>query len=143
MPGSSSERVVYYEDLVTAKPAKEDTPESSGNADTEQAEAGKSIAAGTKSTAITTAAVSTSNKRQRTLMDMLGPSASGAKKPKLGKSGSFGSQALNSIPFSMSGFINSLGEEEKDLLALECDTMGKSWYALALSFWRYSIQSCV
>ncbi|KAI9057215.1 uracil-DNA glycosylase [Trametes sanguinea] len=35
--------------------------------------------------------------------------------------------SLNSIPFSMSEFQNSLSGEEKELLALECQTMGKSW----------------
>lgn len=34
---------------------------------------------------------------------------------------------LNSIPFSLSGYKEDLSEEERRLLALECDTMGKSW----------------
>ncbi|KAF8742665.1 hypothetical protein AX14_002895 [Amanita brunnescens Koide BX004] len=34
---------------------------------------------------------------------------------------------LNAIPFSLSAFQESLSEEEKQLLALECDTLGKSW----------------
>jgi uracil-DNA glycosylase len=38
-----------------------------------------------------------------------------------------GFQKLNSIPFSMSAYQESLTEEQKKLLALECDVMGKSW----------------
>jgi uracil-DNA glycosylase len=37
------------------------------------------------------------------------------------------SQTLNSIPFNLSGFINSLTGEQRDLLGLEIETMGKSW----------------
>ncbi|KAI0649340.1 uracil-DNA glycosylase [Trametes meyenii] len=38
--------------------------------------------------------------------------------------------SLNSIPFSLSTFQDSLSDEEKKLLALECQTMGKSWLKL-------------
>lgn len=87
----------------------------------------------------------TTGKRQRTLFDMLGsgPGQSAgttSKKPKLtgpkAKStvdgtqtsgGSPSQQALNSIPFSMSEYIDSLTEDQKRLLTLECETMGKSW----------------
>lgn len=90
----------------------------------------------------------TTGKRQRTLFDMLGstPSQSSGnktKKPKLAASGSSdkfsaagtqqpsggsGSlQSLNSIPFSSSEFVASLTEDQKRLLKLECETMGKSW----------------
>ena len=34
---------------------------------------------------------------------------------------------LNSIPFSMTSYLQSLSEEEKRLLQLECEVMGKSW----------------
>lgn len=40
------------------------------------------------------------------------------------------SPALNAIPFSLNGFKEGLNEEERRLLALECDTMGKSWLKL-------------
>ncbi|TFK72968.1 uracil-DNA glycosylase [Pluteus cervinus] len=39
-------------------------------------------------------------------------------------------QSLNSIPFSMAAFRDALTEEEKSLLCLECDTMGRSWLKL-------------
>lgn len=89
----------------------------------------------------------TTGKRQRTLLDMLGSGPSQrtgtiSKKPKLtapssgdrptdigtqssGESPS--QQALNSIPFSMSEFVDSLTEDQTRLLKLECETMGKSW----------------
>jgi uracil-DNA glycosylase len=92
---------------------------------------------------------STQLKRQRTLVDMFHSSQGkiiepSAKKPKLsasfssssskttastgtGSSKSTGLQKLNSIPFSLASFQESLKEEEKNLLKLECEVMGKSW----------------
>jgi uracil-DNA glycosylase len=92
---------------------------------------------------------STANgKRQRTLFDMLGSAPSQgsntpSKKPKLTASGSSGNdkvsaavsssggssglQTLNSIPFSSSEYVDSLTGDQKRLLNLECETMGKSW----------------
>jgi uracil-DNA glycosylase len=94
----------------------------------------------------------TNGKRQRTLFDMFGSapnqgSNTSSKKPKLTASGSSGNQEklaavsssssgassgsglqpLNSIPFSSSGYIGSLTGDQKRLLTLECETMGKSW----------------
>lgn len=91
----------------------------------------------------------TNGKRQRTLFDMIGGSAPSqgsntlSKKPKLTASsgssgnaklsavsssgGSSGMQPLNSIPFSLSEYIDSLTGDQKRLLRLECETMGKSW----------------
>ncbi|KAK7690602.1 hypothetical protein QCA50_005701 [Cerrena zonata] len=95
-----------------------------------------------------TVAVSKGTKRQRTLMDMFTPvpaTAQKSKKLKLDETGSgsnattrsasmsmssgsaSGTQTLNSIPFSLSAYMNSLSDEERQLLTLECDTMGKSW----------------
>lgn len=86
-------------------------------------------------------------KRQRTLFDMLGSAptqntGTTSKKPKLtargagdkrtvvgvqSSAGSNDQQALNSIPFSLSEYIDSLTDDQKRLLKLECETMGKSW----------------
>ncbi|KAJ6577833.1 uracil-DNA glycosylase-like protein [Mycena capillaripes] len=41
-----------------------------------------------------------------------------------------GIQSLNSIPFSLSAFVDALPPDARALLALECDTMGKSWLKL-------------
>jgi uracil-DNA glycosylase len=91
-------------------------------------------------------------KRQRTLADMFSGSQGkassepSAKKLKLSAStnsitagatlkaaGSasrpkgFGVQKLNSIPFSLSAFQESLSNENKEYLKLECEVLGKSW----------------
>jgi uracil-DNA glycosylase len=86
-----------------------------------------------------------SNKRQRTLEDMFFGGKKGkepVKKIKLSTSDveggavkkitapplkTSGLRKLNSIPFSLSEFIESLNEEQKQLLRLECEVMGKSW----------------
>lgn len=39
---------------------------------------------------------------------------------------------LNSIPFSMNTYQESLSDEEKRLLRLECEVMGKSWQVICL-----------
>jgi hypothetical protein len=94
----------------------------------------------------TETAATSSNKRQRTLESMFGGSAKKAKldAPAASKDGDKDTQlkrstismksknaadgpSLNSIPFSQSEFEGSLSTEEKDLLRLELDTMGKSW----------------
>ncbi|EDR08433.1 uncharacterized protein LACBIDRAFT_249888 [Laccaria bicolor S238N-H82] len=43
---------------------------------------------------------------------------------------SSGIQRLNSIPFSLSAFQESLSDNERKLLQLECEMMGKSWLKL-------------
>jgi uracil-DNA glycosylase len=126
------EGTVYLEDIETPRgaPTKEDTDGSTPS---------KPVAV-----------ASTQVKRQRTLLDMFsGPqgktSEPSAKKMKLSASFSSsssnkntrvipvngvkatGAQKLNSIPFSLSSFQDSLTEEEKRLLMLECEVMGKSW----------------
>ncbi|KAK2460913.1 hypothetical protein APHAL10511_007383 [Amanita phalloides] len=76
-----------------------------------------------------------SGKRQRTLVDMFsgsqekksGESEPPAKKLKLAVQGTASFTKLNSIPFSLSAYQESLSDEEKQLLSLECDAMGKSW----------------
>ncbi|PAV16453.1 uracil-DNA glycosylase [Pyrrhoderma noxium] len=88
-------------------------------------------------------------KRQRTLMEMVAltpksnsldengkDSEPSLKKQKViadskgASKAATGLQPLNSIPFSMQAFKDSLNEKEKELLALECETMGKSWLKL-------------
>ncbi|KAI0833280.1 uracil-DNA glycosylase-like protein [Trametes gibbosa] len=73
-----------------------------------------------------------STKRQRTLLDMMPSKSSLSKAPvaKKARTTLSANPSLNSIPFSLSEFQNSLSDEEKSLLALECKTMGKSWLKL-------------
>ncbi|KAK0468599.1 uracil-DNA glycosylase-like protein [Armillaria novae-zelandiae] len=99
-----------------------------------------------------TTETSTSMKRQQTVMDMLtGPQGKNAFDPSANKlkpspasstrldasssSGTivtkgFGVERLDCIPFSMSGFQESMTDEQRDLLRLECESMGKSWLKL-------------
>lgn len=135
----ASKPVVYLEDLEAPK----SSPVASAVAEKEA-----TVAVASKETAKTTADVSktstvtkTSTKRQASLMDMFSGSSSQPSKKRLRTENSIASvtsendsssnanagQTLNSIPFSLSGYTASLSEEEKRLLGLECETMGKSW----------------
>lgn len=130
---SDTKPVVYLEDLEgPTVPQKEN-------------EAGlPAVASNAKKDATSaTTDTQTTGKRQRTLVDMFSSSSGGpaAKKAKLVKTSSSTSVAgssdaastssatrtLNSIPFSMSEYLAALSEDEKRLLTLECETMGKSW----------------
>ena len=64
-------------------------------------------------------------KPKRAKVDALNPSSAVAAKLKV--AGSSGLQRLNFIPFSLSEFIESIPEDQRHLLKLECDCMGKSW----------------
>ncbi|KAG6862006.1 hypothetical protein C0995_008193 [Termitomyces sp. Mi166 len=138
---------VYLEDVEandtrSAEPTQEDGPPSSP---------APSISSLAKSA--NTSQSSGGNKRQRTLEDMFtgsqGKSSStnesSGKKLKLAPSGSFtssssssksngsmifGIQKLNSIPFSMSEYVETLTDDQKRLLRLEREVMGKSWLKL-------------
>jgi uracil-DNA glycosylase len=103
-----------------------------------------------KNAASDTVSVSAGAKRQLTLADMFGsrggPSSSAgepsSKRAKLSTPSGPGFYSktsnslkasgvqpkLNAIPFSVSAFQDSLTQEQKDLLKLECETMGKSWW---------------
>jgi uracil-DNA glycosylase len=93
-----------------------------------------------------TGKATTSDKRQRTLADMFSAKidnkvmtasstskSSGNSISSLKRSASFAQPAtpglvkLNSIPFSLSAYQKSLSEQEKKLLKLECEVMGKVW----------------
>ena len=102
-----------------------------------------------KGTAVTKTAV----KRQATLTDMFsgsGGSQPSTKKLKLHKSGkpgastaaSSGPRTLNQIPFSPSEFVASLSDDQKRLLALECESMGKSWYVTPPSVQVCHLRAC-
>ena len=99
-------------------------------------------------------------KRQRTLMEMMsgGAKTSGgagkdqeqrvAKKQKTtsepstnkndasgsSKTPALGLQPLNSIPFSLAEFKAELTEESRELLQLECETMGLSWWVYSSNY---------
>lgn len=130
---------VYLEDIEAVVASPTSTPHASQDSST------------SKSTVRAAATTTVSVKRQRTLMDMLsssqgsqndkesGPPAKKAKVKATNSSGitatssssiSVGVQRLNAIPFSLSEYIESLPEEHRHLLQLECECMGKSWLKL-------------
>lgn len=127
MPEADSEQEVYYEDLISPsiKPERPTTDPKVKETEVNATSAG--VSAPDKVPAQENAG-SNPLKRQRTLVDMF--SGSSAKKTKVnGTSTAVMSktQTLNCIPFNLNGFTDSLAEEQRDLLGLEIETMGKSW----------------
>lgn len=145
----ATEEVVYLEDLVAGTAP---TSKPSDNTDANPSSQASASSTGSNTTAARGAengkpAATNALKRQRTLVDMFSaaPATQSSKKLKLEKSGGSagsikasvttsslsavvsGSQPLNSIPFSLSAYQESLSEEERQLLGLECESMGKSW----------------
>ena len=127
MPEADSEQEVYYEDLITL-PATTELPATGTKVkETEIKAASTSVSVPDKVPA-QEKVVSNPLKRQLTLVDMLsGPSAKKTKVDGPSTAVVSKAQTLNSIPFNLNGFINSLTEEQRDLLGLEIGTMGKSW----------------
>ena len=149
MSTPSKSRLVYLEDL--------EQPSSQATAASTNDEKPSVIAASSDhdENAKTNLTPTSNGKRQRTLFDMFGSTPSQAseapsKKPKVAAAAassarnkpstasatgtqfplsgsSSGQQALNSIPFSLSEYTTSLTEDQKRVLKLECETMGKSW----------------
>lgn len=128
------QRVVYLADLETTASQTRDasmTPSAS------------------QDKAVASTAASNPLKRQRTLADMFAapktsksettgqseakrakvdtPNASPADAAKSDAADSSGLQRLNFIPFSLSEFVDSIPEDQRHLLQLECHCMGKSW----------------
>lgn len=139
---NEKEEVVYLEDLVAPTKAATDTASKTSSQTSTASTDTKVAAAGGAENGKPAAAGSL--KRQRTLVDMFSaaPASTGSKKLKLEKSGSAGSlavsarmstaavsgsQSLNSIAFSLSAYQESLSEIERQMLGLECETLGKSW----------------
>jgi uracil-DNA glycosylase len=99
------------------------------------------------------------SKRQRTLLDMFGSqeNAPSAKKKKVIQSStasagslkkvsstapSQATEALDSVPFDVTAFRESLSDEHKKLLQLECEVMGPSWQVF-LKFFRISMHEII
>lgn len=123
MSEAGSEQEVYYEDLISP-PTKLKQPTKGSEVKGTEVDTTSGVPA---KVSVKENAGPNPLKRQRTLVDMFsGPSA---KKSKVDGSSSAVSkrQTLNSIPFNLNEFINSLKEEQRDLLGLEIETMGKSW----------------
>ncbi|OBZ72214.1 Uracil-DNA glycosylase [Grifola frondosa] len=118
-PMPDSERVVYLEDLEAPSKQPVKQAEATAVAPVVAKEETKVTATSTGATAV---------KRQRTLVDMFSGPSSAPSAKKLKVDGS--TPSLNSIPLSMSELQNSFSDEEKKLLSLECETLGKSWLKL-------------
>lgn len=93
-----------------------------------------------QSTQSTASTATVSNKRQRSILDMFSSQDSGSdskpavKKTKIANgtakitAGAAGQlEPLNSIPFSLTEYIESVPVEDRKFLELECECMGKSW----------------
>ena len=126
------DRVVYLEDLE--QPVVAATKENVSLSVTEKTDTtATTVIADTKlkkTSSLEKKTATGATKRQRSLMDMFPSgsstvsSSSSSRDSKVAKTGT---PSLNSIPFSMSDFQSELSDEEKMLLQLECETMGKSW----------------
>jgi len=130
MSGADSDQEVYYEDLISP-PTKAERPVASPKVKETEVKAASASTPVPHKVPVQENPAPNSLKRQRTLMDMFGGSS--AKKTKInGPSSGAVSKTLtlNSMPFNLDGFINSLTEEQRDLLGLEIETMGKSWSVL-------------
>lgn len=124
--------VVFLEDLEM--PSKASTKEkvsadaAKENATTDTEDSGEKKGTPTKGSEKKTATGAT--KRQRAITDMFSkaPSASSSSTPATKKARTLtANPSLNSIPFSLTEYQNGMNDDEKKYLALECETMGKSW----------------
>ena len=132
----ATRRVVYLEDLEKPAPSaasaavKENVSataaETSKSSEAiEEEKAGKATTTATEKKTATGA-----TKRQQSLTDMFTKKSSSSSSSRLGpalKKSKTDNPSLNSIPFSLKEYQDTLSEEEKRLLTLECETMGKSW----------------
>lgn len=80
-------------------------------------------------------------KRQRTTSNASASSASSSTSTEGGGAGIprpprivNGLRPFNAIPFNMDAYKTSLSDEEKQLLALECETMGRTWVSPPFRF---------
>ncbi|KAI0925887.1 hypothetical protein AcV5_008497 [Taiwanofungus camphoratus] len=130
-----TERVVYLEDLEGETKKDREDAKAALNASEDAATGATAMSKVEAKVTVNKVKQSgtTAMKRQRSLIDMFSgaPSKSGPTSKKIKVAGSSSSlQSLNSIPFSLSSYQETLTDEEKKLLALECETMGKSWLKL-------------
>jgi hypothetical protein len=126
MSEASTEQEVFYEDLMSLPTQSERPTTDLKDNGTEVKASAAGVSASVK-VPVQENAASNPLKRQRTLVDMFGPSTKKTKVDGSSTAAVLKSQALNSIPFNLNGFINSLTEEQRGLLGLEIEAMGKSW----------------
>ncbi|KZT73084.1 uracil-DNA glycosylase [Daedalea quercina L-15889] len=137
---STKERAVYLEDIEGPTEKKEAPQTVRQDTSVAGATASKSQVEKTAVVNEQKASATTTVKRQRTLVDMFpGGNAPATKKIKVAAthtratstaSALTSQPSLNSIAFSLSEFQAAMSDEERKLLALECETLGKSWLKL-------------
>lgn len=122
----ASESFVYLEDIETKKTPK--PVEASGSENAIGDTAADAANGKVSKPAGSSQSEETGKKRQRDITEMF---MSQPKEKKLKGASSApaksGSLRLNAIPFSLVQFQESLTEDQRGLLALECTNMGKSW----------------
>ncbi|KAF9266546.1 uracil-DNA glycosylase [Marasmius fiardii PR-910] len=141
---ANEEKPVFFEDFES-QGSLAPSPVASQESTVSRATVVESQSDGDTSIKATTTAT---KKRQMTLTDMFG-SQGNSKRTKLSPQAATSTKAidsrtivsvatrrpnglpkLNSIPFSLKGFQDSLNEEERNLLNLESQLLGKSWFKL-------------
>lgn len=139
----------YMEDLDTSSGPKPPKPEATTAAATGSKTGSKAAAAGPGA----------GKKRQLNLLDMMGGGGQMYKRQRTTSNASASSASsststdgggagvprppriinglrpFNAIPFNMEAYKTSLSDEEKQLLALECETMGRTWVSRISSPW--------
>ncbi|KAM5538470.1 hypothetical protein V8D89_007803 [Ganoderma adspersum] len=133
---TSVKRVVYLEDLET-KPSKSTaTKENVSVTVTQETSDGATVTDTNASTTVTEKKTTTgATKRQKAITDMFSKkssssSSSSSRSGPIQKKARTDTPSLNSIPFSLKEYQDLLSEEERTLLTLECETLGKSWLKL-------------
>jgi uracil-DNA glycosylase len=152
---TDNDDVVYYEDVHEPSSSQTSTKSTESTASVKTSTPTGSQQTPVKTTATKRKAEpTTETKRQTTIESMFGPKTKKAKvtakvtTASTSASGDVAESAtdetekttatdgapkrkqgttLNSIPFSMSEYEDSLSAQEKELLQLECATLGKSW----------------
>ncbi len=133
---NSVRRVVYLEDLEVKAAKRTATKEVVSVTVTEHTTDGATVSEADALTTVTEKKTATgATKRQQSLNDMFpkksssssSSSSSGARARPVQKRARTDTPSLNSIPFSLKEYQDSLSDEERTLLTLECETLGKSW----------------
>ena len=131
---TSVKRVVYLEDLETKPVNGTATKENISVAVTEQINDGTTVVEGDVSATVTEKKTATgaTKRQQLSIADMFtkkssSSSSSSSRSGPVQKRARTDTPSLNSIPFSLKEYQDSLSDDERTLLTLECETLGKSW----------------
>lgn len=133
---TSVKRVVYLEDLETKPVNGTATKENVSVPVMEETADGTAVVEGKVSATVTEKKTATgaTKRQQLSIADMFtkkssssSSSSSSSRSGPVQKRARTDTPALNSIPFSLKEYQDSLSDDERTLLTLECETLGKSW----------------